>query len=64
MSDATRPPEFIAWGELLWDLFPDTARLGGAAANAAYHAHCLGARSLLVSRVGRDPLGMGARAEL
>ena len=55
---------FIAWGELLWDLFPDGARLGGAAANAAYHAASLGAEALLVSRVGADELGTRALAEL
>ncbi|HEY4107162.1 MAG TPA: PfkB family carbohydrate kinase, partial [Polyangiaceae bacterium] len=62
----TEPSElrFIAWGELLWDLFPDGPRLGGAAANAAYHAHCLGANALLVSRVGDDELGARARSEL
>lgn len=51
---------FVAWGELLWDLFPDRSRLGGASANAAYHATCLGARATLVSRIGND--GLGARA--
>ena len=55
---------FIAWGELLWDIFPDGERLGGAAANAAYHAKSLGAESLLVSRVGRDELGARAVREL
>jgi len=56
----TQAIRFVAWGELLWDLFPDAARLGGAAANAAYHAACLGAHSLLVSRVGNDELGTRA----
>jgi fructokinase len=62
-SDFT-PPRFISWGELLWDLFPDGARLGGAAANAAYHAASLGAAALLVSRVGTDELGARALREL
>jgi fructokinase len=57
-------PRFIAWGELLWDLFPDGARLGGAAANAAYHAASLGAQAQLVSRVGSDELGARALSEL
>ena len=55
---------FIAWGELLWDLFPDGARLGGAPANAAYHAACFGAQASLVSRVGDDELGARALREL
>jgi fructokinase len=64
MSGESTTPRFIAYGELLWDLFPDGARLGGAAANAAYHAACLGAESLLVSRVGSDELGARAVSEL
>jgi len=54
----------VAWGELLFDLFPDGPRLGGAAANVAFHACALGARALLVSRVGDDALGRKAKAEL
>lgn len=54
----------LAWGELLWDLFEDGPRLGGAAANVAYHAAQLGADATLVSRVGADELGARARAVL
>ncbi|HTA93136.1 MAG TPA: PfkB family carbohydrate kinase [Polyangiaceae bacterium] len=64
MTADAAPPRFIAWGELLWDLFPEGARLGGAAANAAYHAQSLGAQALLVSRVGADELGTRALGEL
>jgi fructokinase len=54
----------VCWGELLWDLFPDTARLGGAAANVAYHVAQLGEPVRLISRVGDDELGRRAVAEL
>ena len=54
----------VSWGELLWDLFPDGPRLGGGAANVAYHAAVLGAEAALVSRVGNDELGRRAVAEL
>jgi fructokinase len=54
----------VCWGELLWDLFPDGPRLGGGAANVAYHLARLGERSVLVSRVGDDELGRAARAQL
>jgi fructokinase len=47
----------IGLGEVLWDLLPGGRQLGGAPANFAYHAHALGAESLVVSRVGRDDLG-------
>lgn len=57
-------PCIVAWGELLFDIFPDGPRLGGAAANVAFHARALGARAILVSRVGNDALGTRARDEL
>jgi fructokinase len=44
-------------GELLWDLLPSGPQLGGAPANFAYHAHALGATSLVVSRIGDDERG-------
>jgi len=50
-------PLIIGVGELLWDLLPGGKQLGGASANFAYHAHCLGAEALIVSRVGQDALG-------
>lgn len=57
-------PTVVAFGELLFDLFPDGPRLGGAAANVAFHAAALGARALLVSRVGNDELGRRALGRL
>jgi fructokinase len=57
-------PRVVVWGELLWDRFVDGARLGGAAANAAFHLRCLGAEVALVSRVGADDLGDAARRRL
>jgi fructokinase len=44
-------------GEVLWDLLPAGPQLGGAPANFAYHAHALGAKASLVTRVGNDDLG-------
>lgn len=49
----------LAIGEILMDVFPDGARLGGAPANVAWHANHFGAGSLIVSRVGGDPTGVG-----
>ncbi len=46
-----------AIGEVLWDVFPDGARFGGAPANVASHAAALGARAAMVSCVGNDELG-------
>ena len=44
-------------GEVLWDLFPASVRLGGAALNFAAHLKRLGHAPLLVSAVGTDELG-------
>ena len=49
--------QVIGVGEILWDLMPAGRQLGGAPANFAYHAHALGARAKLITRVGRDDLG-------
>lgn len=47
----------IGIGEALWDLLPGGRQLGGAPANFAYHAHSLGARARVITRVGDDDLG-------
>lgn len=47
-------------GEVLWDVFPDSVRLGGAPLNFAVHASRMGFESLLVSAVGDDDLGRRA----
>ncbi|VGO22670.1 carbohydrate kinase family protein [Pontiella sulfatireligans] len=44
-------------GELLWDMFPTGARLGGAPLNFCYHCSQLGAQGVPVSAVGQDALG-------
>jgi fructokinase len=47
----------IGIGEVLWDLLPSGPQLGGAPANFAYHAHALGARGRIITRIGNDSLG-------
>ena len=44
-------------GELLWDMLPEGARLGGAPANYGVMAGRLGDRAAILSRIGRDALG-------
>ena len=51
-------------GEVLWDVFPDATRLGGAALNFAAHLKGLGHVPRIVSAVGRDALGDAASAEI
>jgi fructokinase len=57
-------PTVVALGEVLWDLFPDGARFGGAPANFAHHAASLGADVWLVTGLGDDELGREARERL
>lgn len=44
----------VAIGEVLWDVFPDDRRPGGAPSNVAYHATQLGDRGAVITRVGAD----------
>ena len=53
-------PSIISLGEVLWDLFPEGARFGGAPANFACHAAVLGGDVAMVSAVGDDPRGQEA----
>lgn len=54
----------IGVGEVLWDLLPSGAQLGGAPTNFAWHAHQLGAKAQVVSRVGKDEFGDEIRRRL
>ncbi len=50
----------VGLGELLWDLLPSGAQLGGAPANFAYITNLLGNIGIPASRVGGDALGEAA----
>jgi fructokinase len=54
----------VIWGEVLWDRFPDGARLGGAPSNVAWHLGQAGGWARLVSRVGDDDDGRRAIDQL
>ena len=49
--------KLIGIGEVLWDLLPSGPQLGGAPANFTFHAHALGGRAGVVTRIGNDALG-------
>ena len=51
----------IGIGEILWDVFPDGERLGGASFNFAAHAARLGERVVFLSAVGDDDRGRESR---
>ncbi len=56
--------QVISFGEVLFDVFEDGARLGGAPLNLAVHLRRLGAEVELISAVGRDSLGERALREI
>jgi fructokinase len=61
------PRTIVGLGEVLWDVFPDGARFGGAPANfACIAAQLAGERAsvCVASRVGHDELGRRALAAL
>lgn len=59
---AVRAAQPVIFGEVLFDHFPDgSSNLGGAPFNVACHLQGFGARPLLVSRVGEDPMGQRIR---
>jgi len=53
----------VSIGEILWDLFPDVERLGGATFNFSVHARRCGHEVVFVSAVGDDARGERARAK-
>ena len=55
-----KKPKIISFGEVLWDLFPDGERFGGAPANFACHAALQGAEVMICSAVGDDRHGHDA----
>ena len=54
------PHLILGIGELLWDLLPEGARLGGAPSNFTVMAGRLGNHAAILSRIGRDDLGRQA----
>lgn len=46
-----------AVGEILWDIFPNGKKLGGAPANFTYYIKQLGHYGTIISKIGRDVLG-------
>ena len=67
VDETERVPLVVGLGEILWDIFPDGPRFGGAPANFACSAAALGmprVRVAMASSVGQDRLGSQALATL
>lgn len=54
----------LAFGEILWDVLPDSRHLGGAPLNVSGHLARLGAEAHIVSSLGDDDYGREAMAIL
>jgi fructokinase len=56
----------VVWsiGEVLWDVFPDQERLGGAPLNFSANLQRLGDQATLLSAVGRDERGRTALEQM
>ena len=59
-----RTPSVVSFGEVLWDLFPDSRVIGGAPFNFASHLSKLGAEVTFISAVGQDDLGEAAAEQI
>jgi fructokinase len=47
----------VCFGEVLWDVFPEGSRAGGAPFNVAYNVHKMGIDVNMLSKIGNDELG-------
>ena len=60
----TQKKVVVGIGELLWDVFPDQKKAGGAPVNFVYHATQQGAEGYAISAVGNDVFGTEIIQEL
>ena len=56
--------KILSFGDIIWDVYPDKACIGGALLNFSAHVKKSGAESYLMSAVGNDPLGEDALKKL
>jgi fructokinase len=58
------PARIVVFGEILWDVFGDCKKLGGAPLNFTVHVSRLGHTAALISALGSDEPGAEARSAL
>jgi len=51
--------DVVCFGEVLWDVFPDKAVIGGAPLNVALRANSFGLKTAMISKIGDDAYGRG-----
>jgi fructokinase len=49
--------QIVCYGEVLWDMFPEGKKLGGAPLNVALRAQSLGNKACVISSIGKDAIG-------
>lgn len=54
----------LSFGEIIWDVFPDAAHIGGAPLNFAAHTVLQGGKASILSAVGNDSLGAEAQKQI
>ncbi len=59
-----KKPQIVGIGEVVFDIFPDSRKLGGAPADFLHHAVKNGADGYLISAIGADDLGREIISEL
>ncbi|WP_337965563.1 carbohydrate kinase [uncultured Flavobacterium sp.] len=64
MKEQTTKSSIYCYGEVLWDIFPDGARAGGAPFNVAYNLMRMGVDAHMISRIGNDKLGRDLMKQL
>ena len=52
-------PNVVCFGEVLWDVFPDHKKIGGAPLNVALRLNSFGINAKIISCVGNDDNGKG-----
>ncbi len=49
--------KITSFGEVLWDIFPEQKKIGGAPLNVALRLNAMGVQSSILTRIGNDDLG-------
>ncbi|SMP32898.1 carbohydrate kinase family protein [Chryseobacterium profundimaris] len=59
-----KQPYIVCFGEVLWDVFPEGSKAGGAPFNVAYNVHKAGIDVKVISKTGDDNLGEKLRKQI
>ena len=57
MNKSDENTNVVCFGEVLFDVFPNHKKIGGAPLNVALRLASLGANTQIISRIGNDPIG-------